>query len=77
MVDQPDTTRPIHVTAPIAALMPWGFWCRYESIGIDDETQRAVKEGRISQEQGVRLNHMIASARDSLIAMVPISRSLS
>lgn len=77
MVDQPDTTQPIKVTAPIADLVPWGFWCRYETIGIDDDLKRAVQEGRVNQEQNIRLSHMIESARDSLIAMVPISRSLS
>jgi hypothetical protein len=66
----------VHETtgSPIAALPPWGFWCRYSSIGIDDETREALASGTPSEIQRVRVAHLVALAKDWLIAAEPPSR---
>lgn len=68
------TVEPEPSTSPIAALDVWGFWCKYEAIGVDDQLRLALLSGEPTQDQRTRAHHMIQRARDWLIALEPASR---
>lgn len=63
--------------SPIAALQPFGFWCRYESIGIDEDTRAAMIDGTCTPSQEARFRHLLKIAKDALIAFEPASRRAS
>lgn len=76
-MSDPTQIAPPRTDAIIANLAPWDFWCKIDAVVTDEEIRIAMREGRTSEEQNVRINHILAAAQESLIAMVPISRSLS
>lgn len=63
--------------SPIAAMGSWGFWCRTDSIGLDEATRKAIIEGVADEMQQFRAGELVRRAQESLIATDPASKRAS